>query len=309
MIFIVLAVAALIVVMMSIKMVRQGEVLVIERLGKYHRVAEEGLNIIIPFIDSVRKRVDVREHIADFDPVSAITKDNVAVQIDSVVYFQVTDPRAFVYGAANPIAAIGTLCSTVIRNQVGGMDLDDTLTSREAINALLKAELDEVSDRYGLRVTRVEIKNIIPPKDILDAMEKQMRAERQRREAILTAEGEKQSAILTAEGEKQAAILQAEAAREKAIREAEGRARAELLEAEAKAKAILLVAEATAQAERQINAALKESEPTKEVIALRALEAVKEIANGQATKIVLPSELTGIGVLATAVKESAGSSS
>lgn len=306
MFWIVLAVAALVLVLKSIKMVRQGEVLVIERLGKYHGVAEEGLNIIVPFLDSVRKRIDVREHTADFEPVSAITKDNVAVQIDSVVYFQVTDPRAFTYGASDPIGAIGTLCSTVIRNQVGGMDLDDTLTSRETINAHLQEELDQVSDRYGLRVTRVEIKNIIPPRDIMDAMEKQMRAERERREAILTAEGEKESAIRIAQGHKEATILEAEAAKEKAVREAEGRAQAEILEAEARAKAMMIIADATAQAEQKILKALKDADPTKEVIALRAMEAVKEIANGNATKIVLPSELTGIGALATAVKESAG---
>lgn len=303
-IWIVLGAAALVLVLTSIKMVRQGEVLVIERLGKYHDLAEEGLNIIIPFLDTVRKRVDVREHFVEFQPVSAITKDNVSVEIDSVLYYQVTDPRAFTYGASDPIGAIATLCATVIRNQVGGMDLDETLTSREVINAHLKEVLDQVSDRYGLRVTRVEIKNIDPPKDVMDAMEKQMRAERQKREAILTAEGEKQSAILTAEGQKQAAILQAEAAKEKAIREAEGRARAEIIEAEAKTKAIRLVAEATAEAERTILSALKDADPTKEVIAIRAMEAIKAIADGKATKIILPSELTGIGALAAAVKES-----
>jgi regulator of protease activity HflC (stomatin/prohibitin superfamily) len=300
------AILVLIIVLAGVKLVRQGEVLVVERLGRFHSVASEGLNIIIPFLDSVRNRVDMREQVRDFEPVATITKDNVGVQIDSVVYFTVLDPRAYTYGASHPIAAISTLTATTLRNEIGGMELDETLTSRDQINNKLKAALDMACDVYGIRVTRVEIKNITPPRDILDTMEKQLRAERERRESILKAEGDKRSSILRAEGEKESAILQAEAGKERAIREAEGDAEARRIQAEAEAKALLLVAEAQAKAEQILNEALAASKPTKEVVALRALEAVKAMADGKATKLVIPSELAGLGSLAALMKEVAG---
>lgn len=303
---IVFLILVVIVIVTGVKMVRQGEVLVVERLGRFHSVASEGLNLIIPFLDNVRNRVDMREQVRDFEPVATITKDNVGVLIDSVVYFSVLDARAFTYGASNPVAAIGTLTATTLRNEIGGMELDETLTSRDLINSKLKAVLDQACDQYGIRISRVEIKNITPPKDVLDTMEKQLRAERERREAILKAEGEKRSAILRAEGEKESAILSAEASKEESIRRAEGAAEARRIQAEAEAKAILLVAEAQSRAEQMLNEALAASKPTREVVAIRALEAVKAMANGQATKLVVPSELAGLSSLAALVKEASG---
>ncbi len=295
---------AVIVLFKSIKLVRQGEVLVIERLGKFNGLAQRGLNIIVPFIDSVRARVDLREQVVDFPPSPVITRDNVGINIDFVVYYTVTDPARYTYEIANPLSAIANLTATTLRNIIGELELDETLTSRDLINTKLRAVLDEATDRWGIRVNRVELKNIDPPADIRDAMERQLRAERERRESILKAEGDKKAAILRAEGEKESAILRAEAEKEAAIRAAQGAAEARRLEAQAEADAILMVARAKAQGEQLINEALKASAPTREVVALRALETTAKLADGQATKLVLPSDLAGLGALAQVVKES-----
>lgn len=303
---VVFAILAVIILAKSIKMVQQSQVLVIERLGKFNGLAERGLNIIIPFIDSVRARIDLREQVVDFPPQPVITKDNVGINIDFVVYYSVTDPARYTYEIANPLAAIENLTATTIRNIIGELELDDTLTSRDLINTRLRAVLDEATDRWGIRVNRVELKNIDPPHDVRESMERMLRAERERREQVTKAEGERQSAILRAEGEKQSAILRAEAERERAIREAQGDAEARRLRAQAEAEAILMVAKAHAEGEQIINEALKASGPTREVVALRALETTAKLADGQATKIVVPSELAGLSALAAVVKEAAG---
>ncbi len=281
----ILVVLALIVVLgfTSIKIVKQSTVMVIERLGKFNKRAETGVNFIIPFIDSIRDVIDLREHVVDFPPQPVITKDNVTMQIDTVVYYQITDPIRNTYEIANPISAIENLTATTLRNIIGEMDLDETLTSRDVVNTKLRAILDDATDKWGIRVNRVELKNIIPPKDIQDAMEKQMRAERERREVILRAEGERESAIKRAEGE-----------RESAIKRAEGFRQAKILEAEGEAQAILTVQEAKAAGTKMVFTAIKESDPTNEVVSIRALEAMERVADGQATKIVIPSEASAI---------------
>lgn len=284
----------------SIKIIQQSTVGIIERLGKFHGKAERGINILVPFIDRMRAIIDLREQVVDFAPQPVITQDNVTMQIDTVVYFQVTDPVRYVYEISSPRSAIENLTATTLRNIIGEMDLDSTLTSRDIVNTKLRSILDEATDKWGIKVNRVELKNIMPPKDIQDAMEKQMRAERERREAILRAEGEKKSAILRAEGEKQAAILTAEAQREASIRQAEGLKEAQILQAQGEAEAILAVQKAKSEGIKMVFQAIKDSDPTKEVVTVRSLEALEKLAEGNATKLVVPTEVVSLlGALTT----------
>ncbi|WP_058485411.1 SPFH domain-containing protein [Defluviitalea phaphyphila] len=278
----------------SIRIIRQASVGIVERLGTFHRKAETGVNFLIPFIDSMRTVIDLRERVIDFPPQPVITKDNVTMQIDTVVYYKITDPIFYTYEIANPIAAIEYLTATTLRNIIGELDLDETLTSRDIINTKLRTILDEATDKWGIKVNRVELKNINPPKDIQDAMEKQMRAERQRREAILRAEGQKRSAILEAEGEKQAAILKAEAEKEANIRKAEGEKQAQILKAEGEAEAFLAVQTAKAEGLKKLYMAIKESEPDQAVLAIRSMEALEKIAEGKSSKLILPSEAVSL---------------
>ena len=270
----------------NIRIVPQANAFVIERLGKYQQTWQTGLHFKIPLIDKVAKKVSLKEHVIDFPPQPVITKDNVTIEIDTVVYFQITDPKLFAYGVENPIAAIENLSATTLRNIIGELELDGTLTSREHINSKITLVLDEATDAWGIKINRVEVKNINPPRDIQMAMEKQMRAERERREVILKAEGEKKSAVLIAEGNKEAVILEAEAAKEKAIREAEGQA-----------EAILKIQKATADGIRMI----AEAGATKEVLTIKSLEAFEKAADGKATKIIIPSEIQGIAGLASSL--------
>ena len=272
-----------------IRIVQQSRAYIIERLGAYHTTWNVGLHFKIPFIERVAKVVSLKEQVADFQPQPVITKDNVTMQIDTVVYFQITDPMLYTYGIERPIVAIENLSATTLRNIIGDLDLDQCLTSRDVINTKMRSILDEATDPWGIKVNRVELKNILPPKDIQNAMEKQMKAERERREAILRAEGEKKSAILTAEGENQAAILRAEAKKQ-----------AQILEAQGKAEAILAVQKATADSIRLLN----EAAPSDPVIRLRALEAFAAAADGKATKIIIPSEIQGLAGLAEGLVES-----
>ena len=274
-----------VIVVTNVKIVPQSQAYVIERLGAYLSTWKVGLNITIPFIDRVAKKVSLKEQVVDFPPQPVITKDNVTMQIDSVVYYQITDPKLYTYGVENPISAIENLTATTLRNLIGELELDSTLTSRDTINTKMRSILDEATDPWGIKVNRVELKNIIPPAEIQDAMEKQMKAERERRESILRAEGQKKSAILIAEGEKESAILRAEAKKEAAIREAEGEAEAVLKVQEAKAEAIKL---------------LNEAHTSKEVLSLKAMEAFEKVADGKATKIIIPSELQSVANIATA---------
>jgi len=274
-----------VIVATNVKIVPQSQAYVIERLGAYLSTWKVGLNITIPFIDRVAKRVSLKEQVVDFPPQPVITKDNVTMQIDSVVYYQITDPKLYTYGVESPISAIENLTATTLRNLIGELELDSTLTSRDTINTKMRAILDEATDPWGIKVNRVELKNIIPPAEIQDAMEKQMKAERERRESILRAEGQKKSAVLIAEGEKEAAILRAEAKKEAAIREAEGEAEAVLKVQEAKAEAIKL---------------LNGANTSKEVLSLKAMEAFEKVADGKATKIIIPSELQSVANIATA---------
>lgn len=283
----------------SIKIIRQATVGIVERLGKFHKTAEQGINVIIPFVDRFRIIVDMREQVMDFPPQPVITKDNVTMMIDTVVYYQVTDPFKYSYEIANPIMAIENLTATTLRNIVGELELDQTLTSRDIVNNKLRIILDEATDKWGIKVNRVELKNILPPQDIQTAMEKQMRAEREKREAILRAEGQKTAAILEAEGSKQSAILQAEARKEASIREAEGAKQAQILRAQGEAEAILNVQKAYADSLIMI----KDANADQKVLALKSLEALKEIGNGQATKLIIPGELAGLGGVFAALKE------
>ena len=300
---VVLPIVAIVVVLLIIfgscvKIVPQSRAYVITRLGVFYAVWNEGLKFKMPFIDRVVKNVSLKEQVVDFAPQPVITKDNVTMQIDSVVYFQITDPKLYTYGIENPMSAIENLTATTLRNLIGDMDLEQTLTSRDHINTKMRALLDEATDPWGIKVNRVELKNIMPPRDIQEAMEKQMRAERERRESVLQAQGKKESQVLVAEGEKQAAILRADAAKQAAILQAEGAKQAKILEAEAEAEAILKVQQATADAIRLIN----EAAPGQGVLTIKALEAFMAAANGKATKIIIPSELQGIAGLAAAAK-------
>ena len=282
----------------NIRVVQQSKAAVVERLGAFRTVWGVGLHIKIPFIERVAKTVSLKEQVVDFDPQPVITKDNVTMQIDTVVYFQITDPKLFTYGVENPMSAIENLTATTLRNIIGDLELDQSLTSRDHINTKMRAILDEATDPWGIKVNRVELKNIIPPREIQDAMEKQMKAERERRESILQAEGTKQSQILVAEGEKQSAILRADAAKQAAILQAEGAKQARIMAAEAEAEAILKVQQATADAIKLIN----EADPGDGVIKIKALEAFQSVADGKATKIIIPSEIQGLAGLCASAK-------
>ncbi len=278
----------------SIRIVQQSTVGIISRLGKFNRKAEMGVNFVIPFIEAMVAKINLREQVVDFPPQPVITSDNVTMQIDTVVYYQVTDPVRFTYEISNPMSAIENLTATTLRNIIGELDLDATLTSRDIINTKMRAILDEATDKWGIRINRVELKNIMPPKEIRDAMEKQMRAERERRESILRAEGEKRSAILKAEGEKESAILNAEAEKEAAIRRAEGEKQSQILRASGEAESIMLVEKAKGEGIKLVYNAIKESNPTGDVIKIRTLEALEKLADGQSTKLVVPSEVVGV---------------
>ncbi len=295
----ILLVIAIFLVVSNIRIVPQAHAFVIERLGAYQATWDVGLHVKIPLIDRVAKKVSLKEMVVDFPPQPVITKDNVTMQIDTVVYFQITDPKLYTYGVDNPIAAIENLTATTLRNIIGELELDETLTSRDIINTKMRSILDEATDPWGIKVNRVEVKNIIPPQDIQEAMEKQMRAERERREAILKAEGEKKSVVLIAEGNKESAILEAEAEKRAAILRAEARKEAEIREAEGRAEAIIKVQRATAEGLKM----LKESAPSKEVISIKSLEAFAKAADGKATKIIIPSEIQSLAGLATSVSE------
>lgn len=272
-----------------VRIVSQSQAFVIERLGAYLTTWDVGLNVLVPFIDRIVRKVSLKEQVLDFPPQPVITKDNVTMQIDSVIYFQITDPKLYTYGVEKPLSAIENLTATTLRNIIGEMELDHTLTSRDTINTKMRAILDEATDPWGIKINRVELKNIIPPAEIQDAMEKQMKAERERRESILRAEGQKKSSILVAEGEKEAAILRAEAKKEAEIREAEGRAEAILKIQNAEAEAIRL---------------LKEAKADKSVLALKGMEAFAKVADGKATKIIIPSELQNVVTLSELFHES-----
>ena len=289
---------ALLVIVGNIHIVQQSRAYVVERLGAFYDVWNVGLHFKIPFLMKVAKKVSLKEQVADFAPQPVITKDNVTMQIDTVIYFQITDPRLYTYGVENPMNAIENLTATTLRNIIGDMELDQSLTSRDTINSRMRAILDEATDPWGIKVNRVELKNIIPPREIQAAMEKQMKAERERRESILQAEGQKQSEILVAEGKKQSAILDAEAAKDAAILRAEGEKEARIKAAEAEALAIMKVQQATADALKLLNAAA----PNDQVVKLKALEAMQKVADGKATKIIIPSELQGLAGLAAGAK-------
>ena len=295
---IIVAIAALI--FTNIKIVPQSKAYVIERLGTYHTTWQTGLHLKIPFIDRISKKVSLKEQVVDFRPQPVITKDNVTMQIDTVVFFQITDPKLYCYGVENPLSAIENLSATTLRNIIGELELDSTLTSRDTINAKIRVILDEATDPWGIKVNRVELKNIIPPREIQDAMEKQMKAERERREAILRAEGEKQSRILVAEGHKESKILEAEAEKQSAILRAEAVKEAKIREAEGEAEAIAKVQQANAEAIKLLN----EANANETVLRIKALEAFGKAADGQATKIIIPSEIQGAVGLAEGIIES-----
>ncbi len=286
-------------VLSSVRIVPQAHAYVIERLGAYNGTWSVGFHFKVPFLDRVAKRVSLKEQVVDFAPQPVITKDNVTMRIDTVVYYQITDPKLYSYGVDNPIMAIENLTATTLRNIIGDLELDATLTSRETINTKMRSTLDEATDPWGIKVNRVELKNIIPPSEIQNAMEKQMKAERERREAILRAEGEKKSSVLRAEGHKESMILEAEAEKEAAILRAEAQKEAMIREAEGQAEAILKVQQATADGLR----AIKEAGADDAVIKLKSLEAFSHAADGQATKIIIPSEIQGLAGLAGSLKE------
>ena len=282
---------AIVILIKNIRIVQQAKAFVVERLGAYQTTWNVGLHFKIPFIERVAKVVSLKEQVVDFPPQPVITKDNVTMQIDTVIYFQITDPKMYTYGVEHPLTAIENLTATTLRNIIGELELDQTLTSRDIINSKMRSILDEATDPWGIKINRVELKNILPPKEIQNAMEKQMKAERERRESILKAEGEKKSAILLAEGEKESAILRADAQKQ-----------TQILEAEGQAEAIIKVQQATAEGIRLLN----EAGASEEVIKLRALEAFQAAADGKATKIIIPSEIQGLAGLATSLKEVMG---
>ena len=298
-ILVIIIVIALLLLTSCIKIVPQAKALVIERLGAYQATWSVGLHFKLPIIERVARRVDLKEQVVDFAPQPVITKDNVTMQIDTVVFYQITDPKLYTYGVENPIMAIENLSATTLRNIIGDMELDETLTSRETINTKMRASLDEATDPWGIKVNRVELKNIIPPAAIQDAMEKQMKAERERREAILIAEGQKKSTILVAEGKKQSAILDAEAEKQAAILRAEAQKERMIKEAEGQAEAVLKVQSANAEGIRMI----REAGADEAVLTLKSLEAFAKAADGKATKIIIPSDIQGIAGLASSLKE------
>ena len=285
----------------NVQVVKQSHAYVIERLGAFSSVWNVGLHVKVPFIDRVAKKVSLKEQVLDYPPQPVITKDNVTMQIDTVVYFQITDPKLYAYGVEQPMVAMETLTATTLRNIIGDLELDQTLTSRDIINTKMRAILDEATDPWGIKVNRVELKNILPPTDIQNSMEKQMKAERDRRQAITQAEGQKRSAILVAEGEKESAILKADAEKQAAILRAEAEKQSKILKAEGEAQAILAVQKATADALKLLN----ESNPNEQVIKLKALEAMKVVADGKSTKIIIPSEIQGLAGLASGLVETA----
>ena len=288
MLLFIILIIVVIIILPNIRIVPQAKAYVIERLGSYYTTWQNGLHVKLPFIDRVSRQVTLKEIVKDFDPQPVITKDNVTMQIDTVVYFQITDPKLYTYGVDQPISAIENLTATTLRNIIGELELDQTLTSRDIINSKMRSILDEATDSWGIKVNRVELKNIFPPREIQEAMEKQMRAERERRESILKAEGEKRSSILIAEGEKESAILRAEAEKQSQIKKAEGEAEAILKLKQAEAQGIELI---------------KNAKADEKVIALKSLEALSNVADGKATKIIVPSDLSNIATLSTTVKE------
>ena len=302
-VILIVVIIALVVIVNCVKIVPQAHAVVVERLGGYLTTWSVGLHFKVPFINRIAKRVLLKEQVVDFPPQPVITKDNVTMQIDTVVYFQITDPKLYAYGVENPIMAIENLTATTLRNIIGDMELDQTLTSREIINTKMSTTLDIATDPWGIKVNRVELKNIIPPAAIQDAMEKQMKAERERRESILRAEGEKKSTILVAEGKKESAILEAEAEKQSAILRAEAQKEKMIREAEGEAAAILKVQQANADGIRMI----REAGADESVLQIKSLEALEKVAEGQSTKIIIPSELQGIATLATTFKEAVSS--
>jgi regulator of protease activity HflC (stomatin/prohibitin superfamily) len=296
---IILLIIIVIIILNNVRVVPQARAFVIERLGAYNGTWQVGLHFKIPIIDRIANKVSLKENVLDFPPQPVITKDNVTIEIDTVIYYQVTDPKLYTYGVEYPLAAIENLTATTLRNIIGDLELDESLTSREHINARMREVLDEATDPWGVKINRVEVKNIMPPHDIQQAMEKQMRAERERREVILRAEGEKRSAILVAEGTKQAQILEAEAKKAATILDAEAKKEQQVLEATGQSEAILLVQKATADGIRM----LVESNPTEPVLAIKSLESFAKAADGRATKIIIPSDIAGLAGLATSVAE------
>ena len=295
---IILVILVLLVIISNIVIVQQSKAYVVERLGAFRAVWNVGLHLKVPFIERVAKKVSLKEQVADFAPQPVITKDNVTMQIDTVIYFQITDPKLYTYGVEHPMNAIENLTATTLRNIIGDMELAQSLPSRDTINSRMRSILDEATDPWGIKVNRVELKNIIPPKEIQNAMEKQMKAERERRESILQAEGQKQSQILVAEGEKQSAILKADAAKQAAILKAQGEKEARIMAAEAEAQAIMQVQQAMADSLKLLN----EAAPNDQVVKLKALETMAKVADGKATKIIIPSELQGLAGLAAGAK-------
>ena len=300
--FIVIAAVVLIaaaIIISNIAVVQQSRAYVIERLGAFHEVWGVGLHMKIPFLDRIARRVSLKEQVLDYPPQPVITKDNVTMQIDTVVYFQITDPKLYTYGVEQPMMAMETLTATTLRNIIGDLELDQTLTSRDVINTKMRAILDEATDPWGIKVNRVELKNILPPVDIQNSMEKQMKAERDRRQAILQAEGQKKSAILIAEGERESAILRADAEKQAAILKAEAEQQAAILKADGEAQAIRTVQQALADSLAMLN----EKAPNDQVIKLKSIEAMQKVADGQATKIIIPSEMQGLVGLANGIVE------
>lgn len=295
----VIALLIVVIIATNVRIVPQAQSYVVERLGAYQDSWQVGLHIKIPFIDRIANKASLKEQVVDFPPQPVITKDNVTMKIDTVVYFQITDPKLYTYGVEHPLSAIENITATTLRNIIGDLELDETLTSRDTINTKMRSILDAATDPWGIKINRVELKNILPPAEIQDAMERQMKAERERRESILRAEGQKRSSILVAEGTKESAILTAEAEKESAILKAEGVKRTRILEAQGEAEAIVNVQKATAEGIEMINKA----RPSKEVISIRGLEAFEKAADGRATKIIIPSELQGLAGLATSFSE------
>ena len=298
-VLLIIVILALVIIISNISVVQQSRAYVVERLGAFHSVWGVGMHFKVPFIDRVARKVSLKEQVLDYPPQPVITKDNVTMQIDTVVYFQITDPKLYCYGVEQPMMAMETLTATTLRNIIGDLELDQTLTSRDVVNTKMRSILDEATDPWGIKVNRVELKNILPPADIQNSMEKQMKAERDRRQSILQAEGQKKSAILIAEGEKESAILKADAEKQAAILRAEAEKQAAILKADGEAQAILSVQQALADSIAMLN----EKAPNDSVLRLKAIEAMQKVADGQATKIIIPSEMQGLVGLANGIVE------
>ena len=298
-VLLIIVILALVIIISNISVVQQSRAYVVERLGAFHSVWGVGMHFKVPFIDRVARKVSLKEQVLDYPPQPVITKDNVTMQIDTVVYFQITDPKLYCYGVEQPMMAMETLTATTLRNIIGDLELDQTLTSRDVVNTKMRSILDEATDPWGIKVNRVELKNILPPADIQNSMEKQMKAERDRRQSILQAEGQKKSAILIAEGERESAILKAEAEKQAAILRAEAEKQAAILKADGEAQAILAVQQALADSIAMLN----EKAPNDSVLRLKAIEAMQKVADGQATKIIIPSEMQGLVGLANGIVE------